>query len=86
MWLQAVVIGVRRIIKAQNQRYANCARNRTAICKENRTRVDGPLKRESMLKVVGFKTQSNSEYFMQTIFRKAFKLLFSTCVTYKEIV
>jgi hypothetical protein len=79
MWLQALVIGVRRIIETQNQLYANGARNRTAICTENRTRVDGPLKRESMLKVPGFKARNNNDYFMQTIFRKAFKLLFSRC-------
>jgi hypothetical protein len=43
MCCQAVVIGVRRIIKTRNPLLANCARNRTAIRTQNRTRGNRPL-------------------------------------------
>jgi hypothetical protein len=41
MCLQAVIIGVQRIIENLNPLHANCVRNRTVIRMQNRTRVDG---------------------------------------------
>jgi hypothetical protein len=39
---KAIVIGVRRISKILNQKYANRARSLTVFGTLNRTRVDGP--------------------------------------------
>jgi hypothetical protein len=41
--LQAVLIGVQRIIETPYRLYANCARNRSAIRTQNMTSVDSPL-------------------------------------------
>jgi hypothetical protein len=45
MCLQSVVSGVQRIIKTLKPLYANRARNRTEICTQNGTCVDGPERR-----------------------------------------
>jgi hypothetical protein len=42
MCSQAVIIGERWIIEAPNILYAYRARNRTKICTQNRTHIDGP--------------------------------------------